>query len=355
MSPAMGLGRGLDTLLSGGPNTATERQENLPINRLQPGKFQPRMQMDDESLEELSASIRVQGIIQPILVRMVEKTPGAEKYEIIAGERRWRAAGLAGLTEVPVIVHDIEDRHALAMSLIENMQRDDLNPIEEALGLQRLIDEFDLTHKEAADAVGRSRSAASNLLRLLQLPSDVRALVMDGSLDMGHARALLPLPQEEQISLGITIADNRLSVRESERLVSEVLNPVEEEVSGSDQNDLDIGEVACEDEPSDNEENEVEPGAAVAAFADTSISVGGDQKVTGKLDLPSIDIAQTPIRSSPPIDQDMLRLQEEIADHLGADVKLRTNLRGGGHLIINFATLDALEGILQALGMHQED
>ena len=184
-----GLGRGLDALLAGNEAQGREQQRALPVGRMQPGKYQPRTQMDSESLEELAASIRVQGLMQPILVRPI----GEDRFEIVAGERRWRAAQMAGLTEVATLIREIPDESALAMALIENIQRENLNPLEEAQGLQRLIDEFSMTHQQAADAVGRSRPAASNLLRLLQLVPPVQELLMSGSLDMGHARALLPL------------------------------------------------------------------------------------------------------------------------------------------------------------------
>ena len=184
-----GLGRGLDALLAANNTPDASRQEMLSVGVLQPGKYQPRTRMDPGSLEDLAASIKAQGLIQPISVRPV----GGNRYEIIAGERRWRAAQIAGLTEVPVLIRDIPDEAALAMSLIENIQREDLNPLEEAAGLQRLIDEFGMTHQQAADAVGRSRSAASNLLRLLQLAKPAQDMLMAGDIEMGHARALLPL------------------------------------------------------------------------------------------------------------------------------------------------------------------
>ncbi len=216
-----GLGRGLDALLAGDNDSATHRQETLAIDQLQPGKYQPRTRMDAESLNDLAASIKVQGIMQPILVRPL---PDAG-YEIIAGERRWRAARIAGMTEVPTLVREIPDEAALAMSLIENIQREDLNPLEEAAGLQRLIDEFGMTHQQAADAVGRSRPAASNLLRLLQLAPPVQEMLMGGQIDMGHARALLPLAKGEQTALATRIAAKGFSVRQAERLASRELNP----------------------------------------------------------------------------------------------------------------------------------
>ena len=215
-----GLGRGLDALL--GDNAVSEATpSSLQIDLLQPGKYQPRTHMDQASLEDLAASIRSQGIMQPILVRPV----GEGSHEIIAGERRWRASRIAGLTEVPVLVRDIPDEAALAMSLIENIQRENLNPLEEAAGLQRLIDEFGMTHQQAADAVGRSRPAASNLLRLLNLPEPVQQLLMNGHIDMGHARALIPLDGARQVLLGNRIAAKGLSVREAERLVQQEMNP----------------------------------------------------------------------------------------------------------------------------------
>ncbi|HRH12927.1 MAG TPA: ParB/RepB/Spo0J family partition protein [Azonexus sp.] len=220
-----GLGRGLDALLSGSDRPHGDEQRSLPVDRLRPGKYQPRTQMDEGSLGELAASIRVQGIMQPILVRAVDGTPGAERYEIVAGERRWRAAQLAGLAEVPVLIRRIPDEQALAMALIENIQRENLNPLEEAQGLQRLIDEFGLTHQQAADAVGRSRPTATNLLRLLQLTAAVQELLLSGKLDMGHARALLPLAGVQQVALAQRIAQKGLSVREAERLVQHLLKP----------------------------------------------------------------------------------------------------------------------------------
>ena len=220
-----GLGRGLDALLSGSDKPHGDEQRNLPVERLRPGKYQPRTHMDEESLAELAASIKAQGVMQPILVRAVDSTPGAERYEIIAGERRWRASQLAGLSEVPVLIRNIPDEQALAMALIENIQRENLNPLEEAQGLQRLIDEFGLTHQQAADAVGRSRPAASNLLRLLQLTAPVQELLMTGQLDMGHARALLPVASGQQVGLAQRIIQKGLSVRETERLVQQLLNP----------------------------------------------------------------------------------------------------------------------------------
>lgn len=215
-----GLGRGLDALLS---NDSEELARGdalmmLDVNQLQPGKYQPRSYMDDAALQTLADSIRNQGIMQPILVRNV----GADQYEIIAGERRWRASQLAGLSEVPVLVREIADESALAMALIENIQRENLNPLEEAQGIKRLIDEFDMTHEKAATAVGRSRAAVSNLLRLLSLSAPVQAMLMHNKLDMGHARALIGLDAAQQIMLANKIVQQNLSVRDVENLVKKL-------------------------------------------------------------------------------------------------------------------------------------
>ena len=274
-----GLGRGLDALLSGSDRPQGDEQRNLPVERMKPGKYQPRTHMEEGALMELAASIKSQGVMQPILVRAVDSTPGAERYEIVAGERRWRAAKLAGLTEVPVLVRSIPDEQALAMALIENIQRENLNPLEEAQGLQRLIDEFGLTHQEAADAVGRSRPAASNLLRLLQLTAPVQELLMTGRIDMGHARALLPIASGQQLGLAQRIVQKGLSVRETERLVQQLLSP--------------------------------------------------------------------PVKSpEKKMDRDLLRLQEELSDGLGANVAIRTNKKGAGKLTIEFDGLDQLDGLI---------
>lgn len=215
-----GLGRGLDALM--GDTSATDSLQNLPVSALQPGKYQPRTQMDQVALEELAASIRAQGLMQPVLVRPI----GADRYEIVAGERRWRASELAGLAEIPTLVREIPDEAALAMALIENIQRENLNPLEEAVGIRRLIEEFDMTHEAAADAVGKSRVAVSNLLRLLNLSEPVRDMLMDGQLDMGHARALLPLDALSQLEAAKVVALKGLSVRETEALVKRMLDPV---------------------------------------------------------------------------------------------------------------------------------
>lgn len=217
-----GLGRGLDALLSGGSeSSAKEALQNLSIALVQPGKYQPRTHMDLESLGELAESIKAQGIMQPILVRPVADG----RYEIIAGERRWRAARMAGLAEVPAMIREVPDDAALAMALIENIQREDLNPLEAAAGIQRLIGEFSMTHQTAAQAVGYSRSAVSNLLRLLNLAPPVQQLLMEGRVDMGHARALLGLSQAKQIETAHLVASRGLSVRETERLVQRIEHP----------------------------------------------------------------------------------------------------------------------------------
>lgn len=220
--PSRGLGRGLDALLSGNSiDKGDDTLHELRVEQLRPGKYQPRSHMDEAALNELAASIKAQGVIQPILAREL----GDGGFEIIAGERRWRAAQIAGLSFVPVLVRKVEDNAALAMALIENIQRENLNPLEEAVGIQRLIDEFLMSHQTAADAVGRSRSATSNLLRLLKLPQLIQDMVMLGQLDMGHARALLALEGAQQITAANKIVAEGLSVREAERLVQNILHP----------------------------------------------------------------------------------------------------------------------------------
>ena len=277
-----GLGRGLDALLAGNETQNREQQRSLLVANLQPGKYQPRTQMDGASLEELAASIRAQGLMQPILVRPIGGSLGEDRFEIVAGERRWRAAQMAGLGEVPALIREIPDESALAMALIENIQRENLNPLEEAQGLQRLIDEFSMTHQEAADAVGRSRPAASNLLRLLQLVAPVQDLLRRGDIDMGHARALLPLSGALQIQLAQRVVQKGLSVRDTERLVQHALKPPK------------------------------------------------------------------PVQANKP-DRDVLRLQEELSDTLGANVEIRTTKKGAGSIKIDFGNLDQLEGILQVM------
>ncbi|TCJ12729.1 ParB/RepB/Spo0J family partition protein [Parasulfuritortus cantonensis] len=221
MAKLKGLGRGLDALLAEGETPEGERLLTLPLTSLAPGRYQPRTRMDESALAELADSIRSQGLMQPILARSI----AGGKYEIIAGERRWRASQLAGLKEVPVLVRDVPDEAALKMALIENIQREDLNPLEEALGLQRLISEFTMTHQSVAESVGRSRTAVTNLLRLLNLAKPVQTLMMDGQLDMGHGRALLALSNTRQVEAAGEIVKRDLSVRETERLVDRLLKP----------------------------------------------------------------------------------------------------------------------------------
>jgi ParB family chromosome partitioning protein len=210
----------LDALLGA---AAEERPHDalltLPVGRIRPGRYQPRTKMDQQALAELAASIRSQGLMQPLLVRPVDR----DRYELVAGERRWRAAQMAGLEEVPALVREVPDEAALAMSLIENIQRENLNPMEEAAGLQRLVDEFKMTHEQAADAVGRSRSATTNLLRLLKLARPLQEMLMEGALEMGHARALLALEGARQVEAGKRVAAQGLSVRATEALVQQLL------------------------------------------------------------------------------------------------------------------------------------
>ena len=223
MAKMKGLGRGLESLLGrdepSTPAPAPDRQTELKVEQLQSGKYPPRSFMDDAALNELASSIKAQGIMQPILVRPV----AGGKFEIIAGERRWRAAKLAGLASVPVLVREVADNAALAMALIENIQREDLNPLEQAVGIQRLVTEFGATHDQAADMVGRSRSAVTNLLRLLGLAVPVRDLMQQGKLDMGHGRALLALAGMQQLEAARTVISKSLSVRETEKLVGQLL------------------------------------------------------------------------------------------------------------------------------------
>ena len=290
MNKRKGLGRGLETLLGTSDATAaasdrTSLPHALPLAVLQPGKYQPRTRMDEGALTELADSIRVQGLMQPVLVRPV----GEGRYEIIAGERRVRAAKIAGLDEVPVLVRDVPDESAAAMSLIENIQREDLNPLEEAHGVQRLISEFHLTHEDAARAIGRSRSATSNLLRLVNLAKPVQALLMAGDLDMGHARALLSVDAANQITLANQIVAKRLSVRDAERLVARV---------GAD--------------------------FALASSA-ARPATGGSR------------------------DADLVRLETELSDSLATRVEIRLRGKRGGQVLIDFADLDQLEGVLNAI------
>lgn len=280
------LGRGLSSLIGDGrvateASSADERLTTLPIEKLQAGKYQPRSHMDPERLAELADSIKAQGLIQPIIVRAA----GGGRYEIIAGERRWRAAQLASLRDVPVVIRDIEDNAALAMALIENIQREDLNPLEEALALKRLIEEFDLTHQQAADAVGRSRASVSNLLRLLELPEAIRALVDRRELEMGHARALLTLPQHQALALAQQAAAEGWSVRETERRVQAL------------------------------------------------------QKGVAPI--------QKPATVKP--DADILALERELSETFGARVNLQSGRGGRGKLVIAYHSNDELEGILERM------
>ena len=293
-----GLGRGLEALLgptaSDLPSKADDgAPSKLSLDVMVAGVYQPRTRMDEGSLYELAESIKSQGIMQPILVRRLTAGTNAGKYEIIAGERRFRAAKLAGLSEVPVLVRDVPDQAAAAMALIENMQREDLNPLEEAQGLQRLIKEFGLTHEDAAQAVGRSRSAASNLLRLLNLADPVQTMLMAGDLDMGHARALLSLDKAAQITAANQISAKKLSVREAESLA---------------------------------------------------------KKIGAEFSL----VAQKPKKEK---SRDLKRVEEELADLLTAQVEIRikkTVKRHGrmeemGEVAISFGSLDALNGIIDKL------
>ena len=213
--PPKGLGRGLDALLGADRSAPRESLTVLAVSRIRPGKYQPRTRMDQQALAELAASIRSQGLMQPLLVRPIDR----DRYELIAGERRWRAAQMAGLEEVPALVREVPDEAALALSLIENIQRENLNPMEEAAGVQRLVDEFKMTHEQAADAVGRSRVATTNLLRLLKLAKPVQEMLMEGAIDMGHGRALLALDGARQVEAAHRIAARGLSVRDTEALV----------------------------------------------------------------------------------------------------------------------------------------
>jgi ParB family chromosome partitioning protein len=287
-----GLGKGLEALLGSSAAAAASGQDReemveqaeidgvlrkLPVDILQRGVYQPRVDMHPDTLEELANSIRAQGVVQPIVVRPVSK----DRYEIIAGERRWRAAQLAGLHEIPAVVRDVPDQAAMAMALIENIQREELNPMEEAMALHRLIEEFGLTHQETADAVGRSRASVSNLLRLLSLNEDIKRMVENGDLEMGHARALLSLTGDLQSQVARTVAGKGLSVRETERLVKQTLeNP------------------------------------------------------TGKA------------KDEKRVDPDIRRLEQDLGDKIGARVAIQHGSKGKGKLVIQYNSLDELDGIL---------
>ncbi|KPF69966.1 chromosome partitioning protein ParB [beta proteobacterium AAP99] len=307
-----GLGRGLDALLAGNDEAASPAKDTtgtLRVEQLQPGKYQPRTRMDETALAELADSIRAQGLMQPILVRRLTATnqdrsaggqgaqgpspalgganDGVERFEIIAGERRWRASQLAGLAEVPVLIRDVPDENAAAMALIENIQREDLNALEEAQGVQRLINEFGLTHEQAAGAIGRSRSATSNLLRLLNLAKPVQTMLLAGDFDMGHARALLAVDAATQITLANQIAAKRLSVREAEKLVAKV----------------------------------------GAEF--------------------SLKASQAPKKKTD--DRDTLRLAEQLSEALGTSVTIKPGKKGAGTLVIDYHSLEALQGVVERL------
>lgn len=263
---------------------AGDRLASLPLDLLQRGKYQPRVDMREESLNELADSIKSQGLVQPILVRPLSgRGPGeSQRYEIIAGERRWRAAQLAGLAEIPAVIREVPDEAAVSMALIENIQREDLNPLEEARALQRLIEEFGLTHQAAAEAVGRSRAAVSNLLRLMDLADEVKELLEQRSIEMGHARALLGLnSRRQQIEVAALVAKKSLSVRDTEALVRRITNP------------------------------------------------------------PS-----TALKDPKAADPDIVRLERELADKLGAKVAFQHSASGKGKLVVNYNSLDELEGIL---------
>ncbi len=289
-----GLGRGLEALLgqttpkpAPGIPPARDQLMHVPVDLLQRGAYQPRQDMREESLSELADSIKAQGVVQPIVVRPLGVPDAGEpqRYEIIAGERRWRAAQMAGLADIPSVIRRVGDEAAVAMSLIENIQRENLNPLEEALALSRLITEFELTHQQAADAVGRSRAAVSNLLRLLELPDEIKTLVEQRQLEMGHARSLLALTaRRQQVEVGALVAKKSLSVRETEALVRRIL-------------------------------------ARAAA---------GDKNATRT-------------RSKDP---DIRRLENDLADKLGATVELQHRTGGKGKLVITYHSLDELDGIL---------
>jgi ParB family chromosome partitioning protein len=293
MSPKKRLGRGLDALLTK-PMVAVSRPDsaasgenglkNLPVEHLQRGQYQPRIDMRQDSLEELANSIKAQGIVQPIVARPISKKDGNQRYEIIAGERRWRAAQMAGLAEIPAVIRDVPDEAAIAMALIENIQRENLNPLEEARALDRLIREFDLTHAEAAKAVGRSRASVSNLLRLQDLSDKVKPLLEDRQIEMGHARALLGLSNAvQQLDAARKVIKKGLSVRETERLVKHML-----ESGGSN---------------------------------------------SGK--------------KKPAPNADIRRLEIEVSEKLGARVSVDHTAKGSGKLVISYNSLDELDGILK--------
>lgn len=280
-----GLGKGLGALMGdlGVKEQGKSSVLTLPVERLQRGKYQPRKDIDPERLQELAESIKVQGIVQPIVVREV----GYNKYEIIAGERRWRAGQLAGLDEVPVLIKDIDDRAAIAIALIENIQREDLNPLEEAAAYLKLLEEFALTHQQIADSVGKSRATITNILRLNELEDEVKRLLTKGQLGMGHARALLSLGAEKQLSLASKVAEEGLSVRVTERLVQD-----------------------AQKEKLDQKQH---------------VSVQGHERV---------------------LDRDTQRLQEAMTGFIGAKTTIKHQQSGQGTIVINYNSLDELDGIV---------
>jgi ParB family chromosome partitioning protein len=284
-----GLGRGLEALFDGAGDFSEDASSlvgaptSLLITQMQAGKYQPRTRMDEGALTELAASIKAQGLMQPILVRPIGQNNGVTRYEIIAGERRFRASQMAGLEQVPVLVKDVDDQAAAAMALIENIQREDLNPLEEAQGIHRLITDFAFTHEQAAGAVGRSRSAVSNLLRLLNLAKPVQTMLMAGDIDMGHARALLSTDAATQIQLANQVIAKRMSVREAEKLV-----------------------------------------------ARTTAEMGTPAKTRDKAEK----------------SRDITRLEEELSDLLVTQVTLKMGTKGRGQMIIDFADLDSLDGVI---------
>lgn len=280
-----GLGRGLDALLGGASVKVLQEQaaatpvselQSLPVDIIQRGKYQPRRHMDPTALEELANSIRVQGLMQPIVVRAI----GEGRYEIIAGERRWRASQQAGLDRIPALVRDVPDQVAIALALIENIQRQNLNPLEEAMALQRLQDEFELTQAQVAEAVGKSRSGVTNLLRLLALAEEAKDLLARGELEMGHARALLGLPKARQAEGARHVVARGLTVRQTEALVRQWLSGTE------------------------------------------------------------------PVEKAPAVDPDIIRLEQRLAERLGANVQIRHGEKGKGQLVIRYTSLDELQGVL---------
>ncbi|MEO1080827.1 MAG: ParB/RepB/Spo0J family partition protein [Pseudomonadota bacterium] len=294
------LGKGLDALLAGSsakdvaesPAAATPAESEqgllreIPVDLIQRGQYQPRRDFDPIALQELADSIKAQGIMQPIVVREMARESGEQRFEIIAGERRWRAAQLAGLDEIPALLRNVPDEAVIAMALIENIQREDLNPMEEAIALERLQNEFELTQQEVADAVGKSRSAVANILRLNSLEADVKTMLEHGDIDMGHARCLLGLAPDVQLATARQVAARGLSVRQTEALVRRLQKQA---------------------------------------------GMGGQE------------------RAEAPIDPDIRRLQDELADKLGTPVRIQHSAKGKGKLVLSYSSLDELDGILAHL------